>query len=121
MLAPEPAGGRDGYALFIQPGAGEGIPPGLAPALDHALAANPHYRYCRDLGQLAPVRVCVMRRNGYAAYVAECRRRGQRLGDVKASPLSRHAGWAAVFARARCRVRWIPDAAPVHSAATETR
>jgi hypothetical protein len=119
MLAPEPPGRPTGYALFLQPGPGEAVPPTLAAELDEALAANPHYRYCRDLGQLAAARVCALRRGGYAAYVAECQRRGQRLGDVKASPLSRHAGWASVFTRARCRARWIPDVAPVHSAAPE--
>jgi hypothetical protein len=106
MLAPETRGERTGYALFVE---GSEFPATLAAELDHALAENPHYRYCRDLGQLAPAQVTPLRCDGYAAYVGECRRRGQRLGDVKASPLSVHDGWDKVFADATA----VPAPAPV--------
>ena len=86
-----------------------------------ALGANPHYRYCRALGKLGAARVHVLRCNAYAAFVGQCQRRGQRLGDVKASPLSRHTGWADVFARAGCGPAWNSSAAPVHSAAPDAR
>jgi len=102
MLAPETRGGETGYALFIE---GSELPPALSAELDEALAENPHYRYCRDLAQLAPARVVRVRCDGYAAYVAECRRRGQRLGDVKASPLSVHDGWGKLFDNAAAPTR----------------
>ena len=97
MLAPEPAPGP-AYVLFMEASAGAASSGDtLAQDLDAALCANPHYRYCRDLGQLGAARVHAVPSNAYAAYVAECRRRGQRLGDVKAMPLSRHTGWSSVF------------------------
>ena len=98
MLGPETDPGPAAYVLFLDVSGNVASSSGmLARDLDVALCANPHYRYCRDLGQLAPARVHAVPRDGYAAYVAECRRRGQRLGDVKAMPLSRHTGWSAVF------------------------
>jgi hypothetical protein len=106
MLAPETRGGETCYALFIE---GSQIPPAMSAELDEVLSENPHYRYCRDLGQLAPARVTPLRCGGYAAYVAECRRRGQRVGDVKASPLNVHDGWDKVFADAAAA----PAPAPV--------
>jgi hypothetical protein len=96
LLAPESDGSQTRYALFLElPDA----PADLAAELDEALSQNPHYQYCRALGQLAPPRVAPLRCDGYAAYAAECHRRGRCLGDIKASPLSRHDGWADVFAR----------------------
>ena len=119
MLAPESAGGSAAYVLFLEPEPGARVPPSLAKDLDEALAANPHYRYCRALGQLDAARVHVLCGDGYAAYVAECQRRGQRLGNIKASPLSRYTSWADVFARAGCGPAWNPQAVPVHSAASD--
>jgi hypothetical protein len=40
------------------------LSPGLAETLDAALRKNPHYACCRDLGQLLPVRVFVIRERG---------------------------------------------------------
>ena len=75
------------------------IPPSLDAELDQALSANPHYKYCRDLGQLLPARVARVSCDGAAAYIDACQRRGQRLGDIKASALSSRSGWAEVFAQ----------------------
>ncbi|MFL6193065.1 MAG: GH3 auxin-responsive promoter, partial [Thermoanaerobaculia bacterium] len=61
------------------------------------LAANPHYRACVALGQLAPARVRPIQGDGFARYARRCRERGQRLGDVKPLALSPIPGWAPFF------------------------
>jgi hypothetical protein len=93
MLAPTEAGDR--YALFIE--SDRDLPDRLATDLDEALQENPHYRYCRDLGQLAPAEVVQVSQDGYRHYVERCRSRGQRTGDIKACALSNASGWAEVF------------------------
>lgn len=119
MLAPETAGERTGYVLFLElPDPPADLGAGLAAELDETLSENPHYRYSRDLAQLSPPRVVRLSCDGYAAYVAEGQRRGRRLGDIKASPLSRHEGWAEVFARAGGVLRsWNSPTDPLDSAA----
>jgi len=68
-----------------------------AEKLDGALQTNVHYRYCRQLGQLAPVRAFRILSRGREAYLETCRERGQRLGEVKPAALSRTTGWGEVF------------------------
>ena len=60
LLAPD--GG--GYALFL-----EGPPPSeLQRRVEHALCANPHYRHCRNLGQLPPVAVVQVAAGAYERF-----------------------------------------------------
>ncbi|WP_249621205.1 GH3 auxin-responsive promoter family protein [Desulfuromonas sp. CSMB_57] len=61
------------------------------------LGDNFHYRYCRDLGQLAPVRVFRITANGRETYLHGCAARGQRLGDVKPRVLHPATGWTKFF------------------------
>jgi hypothetical protein len=91
MLAPD---GEVGYILFLEM---EPAPPDLAAMLDNELAANPHYRLCRALRQLAPVRIQLLGPGAYGRYLEECRRRGQRWGDVKPLALSPLDGWGEVL------------------------
>jgi hypothetical protein len=56
-----------------------------------------HYRYCRELGQLGPLRIFRISAGANNAYLAECRRRGQRIGDIKPLALHRQDGWETVF------------------------
>ncbi|HJQ97293.1 MAG TPA: GH3 auxin-responsive promoter family protein, partial [Candidatus Polarisedimenticolaceae bacterium] len=93
MLAPDAGDAR--YALFIQ--CERTIPAELGTELDRALGENPHYRYCRDLGQLAPLRVAPIGAGAYSRYVERCRAAGRRVGDVKPSSLDSRHGWAGVF------------------------
>jgi hypothetical protein len=88
MLAP----GRDaGYVLFLET---DTAPPAdLAARLDDELSANPHYRLCRTLGQLAAVRIRRLESGAYARYLHRCRQRGQRWGDVKPLALSPLSDW----------------------------
>ena len=96
LLAPAdtPAAG---YALYVE-GAAE-TPGDLGPVVDAELAANPQYRLCRELGQLAEVTLVIVAEDASASYVDHCRKRGQRLGDIKPLALSPRSGWSPVFAR----------------------
>jgi hypothetical protein len=88
MLAPD---GEVGYVLLLETDA---VPPAsLAERLEAELVANPHYRLCRALGQLAAVRVRRLGPGAYARYLDRCRQRGQRWGDVKPLALSPLSGW----------------------------
>jgi hypothetical protein len=89
LLAPAEEG-AEGYVLYLETDA---PPEGLAGDLDEELAANPHYRLCRALGQLAPVRVQRLGPGAFGRYLERCRRRGQRWGDVKPLALSPLRGW----------------------------
>jgi len=107
MLAPDEEG-PGGYVLYLE--TEESPPTGLAEELDGELSANPHYRLCRSLGQLAAVRIAPVERDAFARYLEHCRRRGQRLGDVKPLALSPLSGWREVLHRAKenSRSRVIP-------------
>jgi hypothetical protein len=68
-----------------------------AEALDCALRRNPHYAYARDLGQLLPVRVFLIKENAYEAFTRRQAAAGTRLGEIKPAVLSRDSGWSEVF------------------------
>ncbi len=95
MLAPRVRDGRTCYVLYIE--SETPLPPPISETLDTALCDNPHYRYCRDLGQLGSAQACHVPGGAYATYVERCRRDGQRIGDVKAAPLSVKEGWDETF------------------------
>ncbi|HSS76331.1 MAG TPA: GH3 auxin-responsive promoter family protein [Thermoanaerobaculia bacterium] len=96
MLAPdEDVPGSPRYFLYLEI-AGP-TPPSLAIAVDEELAANPHYRACVALGQLAPAAVFRVEGAAFPRYLQHCRKRGQRLGDVKPLALSAARGWREVF------------------------
>lgn len=99
LLAPEvPAdpAAAPGYTLYLEI---EATIPGLAEALEEELAANPHYRACVALGQLAPAKTFLIEGDAFALYLRRHRERGQRMGDVKPLALSTLSGWSAVFPR----------------------
>lgn len=89
MLACE----EQAYALFIESDAAADIINAAARDLDEALRVNPHYDYCRRLGQLGAL-TAVPIRNGAATYLANA---GPKLGDVKLVALDRRQGWRARF------------------------
>jgi hypothetical protein len=96
MLAPEEhPSGPPRYVLYLE---AEGpIPPALLKAVEEELAANPHYRACVALGQLAPAAVFLVEGAAFPRYLQKCRERGQRLGDIKPLALSVSSGWSDVF------------------------
>lgn len=81
------------YTVYIE----SDDPADIGRRLETALMENVHYRYCRSLGQLDPVRVVRIARNAQSRYLAACRQRGQRLGNVKPVLLQRTGGWQRVF------------------------
>ncbi|RMG18297.1 MAG: autotransporter [Planctomycetota bacterium] len=102
LLAPTP-GDPPNYTLYLE------VPPGLscdevAAAVERGLRSNPHYDYCRRLGQLDPV-AAVAVSDGLARYEAALTQRGQRAGDLKPPGLRREPFWHEVLAQDR------PDAA----------
>ena len=68
----------------------------IADALESELLANPHYAYCRRLGQLASVEVCRVE-DANAKYIRRCIALGQRAGEVKPTALHRTDGWLAGY------------------------
>jgi hypothetical protein len=94
LLAPAEEG-AEGYVLYVESDMLESdtLPAGLDEETDEELSANPHYRLCRALGQLAPVRLQRLGPGAFGRYLERCRLRGQRWGDVKPLALSPLRGW----------------------------
>jgi hypothetical protein len=102
MLAPDEAGENFHYTLYLELPAEQqspGLWPTLAAELDQCLRQNFHYDYCRKLGQLGPPEIFPLEQGAMAVYVQVCQARGQRLGEIKPSPLQRTGGWGSHFSR----------------------
>jgi hypothetical protein len=98
MVACEAEDNRHAYTLFVEsPGESEERLQTLGRELEASLEENYQYRYCRDLGQLEPLRVFRIERGGLETYFTRCQAKGQRAGDVKPLLLQRFNGWASVF------------------------
>ena len=93
MLAPSEAG-TPHYTLFLDSGHCQ---PDLVVRLDQRLQANPHYAYCRRIGQLGELRLFLIPGNARESYVNHCAAFGQRAGNVKMTALHRRSGWEHVF------------------------
>ncbi|HEX2998647.1 MAG TPA: hypothetical protein VHR86_00130 [Armatimonadota bacterium] len=105
MLAPEVQGDHAGYGLFVEWAGGKAIGAGhlkeLVRLVESGLQENFHYRYCRQLGQLGPVRVFGIdgaQTPGMTVYDRVCRESGQREGNIKLYALHNRPGWAEQFA-----------------------
>ncbi len=94
MLAPSEAI-IPGYVLFLE---GAVCEPDLALRLDERLRANPHYAYCRRIGQLGGLRVFRIRSSARETYIQHSQALGHRVGSVKFSSLHKRPGWESVFA-----------------------
>lgn len=93
LLAPETDGRHAGYTLYW-----EGANPPAAEVLDRRLAENPHYAWCRHLGQLRPPRVFQISADGLSTYYRRAAAGGARLGELKPPALARTMEWTGVFA-----------------------
>jgi hypothetical protein len=69
----------------------------FAELLDAKLRRNPHYDYCRKLGQLSPAAIFQITEGAGEAYIRRCSALGQRAGNVKETPLHRLSGWEKHF------------------------
>jgi hypothetical protein len=102
MLAPDSCGGRPCYTLFFSIAASHEAAAAsvarLAGALDDGLRANPHYAYCRDLGQLDRPRLFLIGGGAYRTYLAAATESGRRLGDVKPQAIDGRGDWSRRFA-----------------------
>lgn len=87
MLAPQ--GNR--YVLYAQGHAASSAPD----EFDQELRRNPHYAYCRELGQLgAPGLFRIADGcDAHAAVLMRCTAQRQRLGEIKPTALSRLGDW----------------------------
>ena len=98
MLAGETELAPPAYVLFIEINqAADATLQQLAATLDIKLQDNFHYRYCRDLGQLAALCVFRIDRDGLSTYITACQTHGQRAGDIKPVSLHRRGGWLKAF------------------------
>ena len=82
------------YRLYVELSPADAIT--LARAVEHELLGAHHYRLCRALGQLGPVRgidVC----DGARTYETACVARGQRVSAIKQPALEPTPGWEQVF------------------------
>jgi hypothetical protein len=95
MLAPNESDEGVGYTLYLE--ARREPPPGLGRRCDQLLSNNPHYEYCRRIGQLGPARVFRVAGRAHETYLEWARRRGRRLGDIKPVALSTEPGWSRMF------------------------
>lgn len=94
LVAPRADG--PGYALYLEADAGPAAWAAAAAALEAALRRQPHYDYCRRLGQLEPV-VARPVRDGAARYEAALVARGRKAGEIKPPGLHAGAFWGEVF------------------------
>jgi hypothetical protein len=93
LLAPDREEAGWYYTLYIE---GK-LEPGLAVRLDTLLRKNPHYAWCRELGQLGMPRIFRIKTGGFQAYAMHECANGKRLGEVKPRSLSPQAGWSHIF------------------------
>ncbi len=97
LLAPEHWEHSQGYALFLQSPASDSQLHAAGRMLDHNLQHNMQYLVARQLGQLQPVRVFRVQRNGQAAYLQRCVDEGQQLGDIKPLLFDTRTEWEQWF------------------------
>jgi len=93
MLAPCQAD-KPYYTLFLESAHSDH---NLPAQLDESLRANPHYAYCRRIGQLGNLRLFLIRRDARESYLKHCAAFGQRTGNVKMTALHARPGWEHVF------------------------
>lgn len=65
--------------------------------VEQGLLENFHYRYGRELGQIAPLRLFLIDPGGIRVYFNRCNENGQKIGDVKAGVLDKRTGWENYF------------------------
>lgn len=99
MLAPQKKAHGSHYALFIQliNDVNTDRLFVLSPSIDQGLKENFHYQYARDLNQLLPLQIFVIRKDAEQAYMRRCMSEGQRLGEIKYSLLDRRDNWQDYF------------------------
>jgi hypothetical protein len=93
MLAPSETP-TPHYTLYLESARCQ---PDLPARVDERLQANPHYAFCRRIGQLGELRLFLIRGNARESYIKHCATLGQRPGNVKMTALHKRPGWERVF------------------------
>ena len=76
----------------------------VAEKIQQRLCDNSQYRYATGLGQLRKLDAWILPASpeqAWSVYESECRRRGQKSGDIKPTMIARGAGWDDVFKQVR--------------------
>ena len=98
MLAFDEGLGDPSYVLFVESRSATDLElQSLGSHVEEALRLNYHYRYCRDLGQLAGVRVFRLEPNARDTFTQHCRENGQQIGGIKPPALHKQTGWTRIF------------------------
>ena len=95
MLAPHCDDRATRYELYFhrdEPAADD-----IEARLEQALCDNPHYRLCRELGQLDAAVLVSVNADAQARFLERFRAQGRRLGDIKPTALSDQDGWRVTF------------------------
>jgi hypothetical protein len=96
MIACEANHPEPGYVLYVESSAANETLHRAAARIEMRLQENFHYRYARQLGQLAPLRI--FRSTGAAeAYLNAKNRGGQRSGAIKPLALDARGDWSHIF------------------------
>jgi hypothetical protein len=90
MLAPDIHAGQSAYTLYLN----ADVPEQTSADLDQLLSNNPHYAYCRRLGQLRAPRLFRVFDDAHTAYCYRIQSLGKRLGDIKPVGLSILDDWS---------------------------
>jgi hypothetical protein len=93
LLAPDEDELGSHYTFYVE---GE-LQPEICIKLDALLRKNPHYDWCRELGQLRVPRLFRIHAGGFEAFVQRECVSGKRIGEVKPRSLSARNGWSKVF------------------------
>lgn len=96
MMACEANHPEPGYVLYVESSATDETLHRAAARIELRLQENFHYRYARQLGQLAPLRI--FRAAGAAeSYLNAKNRGGQRTGAIKQLALDARGDWYRIF------------------------
>lgn len=93
LLAPDESEFGSHYTFYVE---GE-LRPEISIKLDALLRTNPHYDWCRELGQLRALRLFRIHAGGFESFVQRECASGKRIGDVKPRSLSPRNEWSKFF------------------------
>ena len=83
------------YTLFVE--SSPPLPDSAAERLDQMLSENPNYAHCRRLGQLGPLDLFRIPRDGYLTYARQRQRGGRQLGSLKPTAIDGGTDWELQF------------------------
>lgn len=97
MVAPD-WGQPPSYVVFLQsPDGSTGRVAQLVSWMEDRLLGQYHYAYCRQLGQLGPLRGFRIEGDAEEIYLRFCQEQGQKIGTAKQVTLHRSVGWSSRF------------------------